>query len=45
MGTPIGIDSASNFWRFVRVLVDLDLTKELNFKILVERVGFDFFLS
>ncbi|XP_058781005.1 uncharacterized protein LOC131655113 [Vicia villosa] len=52
IGTPICIDSASNksvferpFGHFVRVLVDLDMTKELNFKILVERIGFAFFVD
>lgn len=50
--TPICIDSGSNlfafdrpFRHFVRVLVDLDLTKELSYKILVERVGFSFFVD
>ncbi|XP_058783255.1 uncharacterized protein LOC131657925 [Vicia villosa] len=52
IGTPICIDSASNmsafdrpFGHFVRVLVDLDLTKDLSHKILVERVGFAFFVD
>ncbi|XP_058776082.1 uncharacterized protein LOC131650388 [Vicia villosa] len=52
IGTPICIDSASNksaferpFGHFVRILVDLDLTKELSYKILVERVGFAFFVD
>lgn len=52
MGTPICIDSTSNkpsfdrlFDHFVRVLVDLDLTNELNFKILVERIRFSFFVD
>lgn len=33
------------FGHFVRVLVDLDLTKDLLYKILVERVGFVFFVN
>lgn len=52
IGTPIYIDSASNkyvferpFGHFVHILVDLDLTKELNYKILVERVRFAFFVD
>ncbi|XP_058763484.1 uncharacterized protein LOC131636917 [Vicia villosa] len=52
VGTPICIDSASNksaferpFGHFVRVLVDLDMTKELSYKILVERIGFAFFVD
>ncbi|XP_058754626.1 uncharacterized protein LOC131627787 [Vicia villosa] len=52
IGTPICIDSASNksaferpFGHFVRILVDLDLTKELSYKILVERVGFAFLVD
>lgn len=52
IGTLICIDSASNkssferpFGHFVRVLVDLDLTKGLSYKILVERVGFAFFVD
>ncbi|XP_058725921.1 uncharacterized protein LOC131597230 [Vicia villosa] len=52
IGTPICIDSASSksaferhFGHFVRVLVDLDLTKECIDKILVERVGFSFFVD
>ncbi|XP_058777069.1 uncharacterized protein LOC131651419 [Vicia villosa] len=52
IGTPICIDSASNksafdrpFGHFVRILVDLDLTKDLSYKILVERVGFAFFVD
>ncbi|XP_058766038.1 uncharacterized protein LOC131639570 [Vicia villosa] len=45
-------DSASSkyaferpFGHFVRVLVDLDMTKELSYKILVERIGFAFFVD
>lgn len=52
IGTPIGIDLASNksaferpFGHFVRVLVDLDMMKELTYKILVERIGFAFFVD
>lgn len=52
IGTPICIDSASNkcaferpFGHFVRVLVDLDMTKELSYKVLVERIGFAFFVD
>lgn len=52
IGTPICIDSASNksaferpFGNFVRILVDIDLTKELGYKILVERQGFPFLLT
>ncbi|XP_058755853.1 uncharacterized protein LOC131629071 [Vicia villosa] len=52
IGTPICIDSASTksvfdrpFGHYVRVLVDLDLTKDLSYKILVERVGFAFFVD
>lgn len=48
--TGICIDYASNkssfrrpFSHFARVLVDLDLTKVLSYKILVERVGFALF--
>lgn len=52
IGTPICIDSTSNksaferpFGYFVRVLVDLDLTKEFIDKILVEHIGFAFLLT
>ncbi|XP_058776274.1 uncharacterized protein LOC131650588 [Vicia villosa] len=52
IGTPICIDFASNksaferpFGHFVRVLVDLGLTKEFVYKLLVERVGFAFFVD
>ncbi|XP_058776574.1 uncharacterized protein LOC131650888 [Vicia villosa] len=52
IGTPICIDSASNksafdrpFGHFVRVLVDLDMLKEQTFKVLVERIGFAFFVD
>lgn len=52
LGIPICIDSTSNkplfdraFGHYVRVLVDIDLTKELKHRILVERVGFEFFIE
>ncbi|XP_058783669.1 uncharacterized protein LOC131658389 [Vicia villosa] len=52
VGTPLCTDSASNsscferpFGHFVRVLVDMDLTKELRYKVLVERQGFAFFVE
>ncbi|XP_058763217.1 uncharacterized protein LOC131636624 [Vicia villosa] len=52
IGTPICIDSASNkssferpFGHFVLVLVDLDMMKELIYKILVKRIGFAFFVD
>ncbi|CAI8607867.1 unnamed protein product [Vicia faba] len=52
VGTPICIDLALNkssferpFGHFVRVLVDLDVTKEFNYKILMERVDFTFFVD
>ncbi|XP_058741883.1 uncharacterized protein LOC131614291 [Vicia villosa] len=52
IGMPICIDSSSNkpllersFGHFVYVLVDIDLLKELRDKILVERVGFAFFVD
>ncbi|XP_058765590.1 uncharacterized protein LOC131639102 [Vicia villosa] len=50
VGTPICIDAASSksridrtFGQYVRVLVDMDLTKDLNHNVLVERKGFAFF--
>lgn len=50
--TPIYIDSASNkahferdFGHFVTVLLDLDQIKELSYKILMERIGFAFFME
>ncbi|XP_058783904.1 uncharacterized protein LOC131658651 [Vicia villosa] len=50
VGTPICIDAASSksridrtFGQYVRVLVDMDLTKPLNHNVLVERSGFAFF--
>ncbi|XP_058756493.1 uncharacterized protein LOC131629735 [Vicia villosa] len=46
VGTPLCTDSASNkncferpFGHFVRVLVDLELSQELRYKVLVERKG------
>lgn len=49
---PICIDSTSNipplgrsFGHYVRVLVDIDLLKELRDKILVERIGYAFFMK
>ncbi|XP_058783917.1 uncharacterized protein LOC131658665 [Vicia villosa] len=52
IGTPICIDSSSNkplldrpFGHFVRVLVDIDLMKELRDKVLIERTGFAFFVD
>ncbi|XP_058776586.1 uncharacterized protein LOC131650900 [Vicia villosa] len=50
IGTPICIDAASSksridrtFGQYVRVLIDMDLTKPLNHNVLVERAGFAFF--
>ncbi|XP_058783566.1 uncharacterized protein LOC131658271 [Vicia villosa] len=50
VGTPICIDAASSksridrtFGQYVRVLIDMDLTKPLNYNVLVERTGFAFF--
>lgn len=50
--TPICIDSSSSkpffnrpFGHFVRVLLDIDLLKDLRYKILVERVGFAFYMD
>lgn len=52
IGTLLCIDSASNksaferpFGHFVKVLVDMDLTKDPIDKILVERIGFAFFVD
>lgn len=49
-GTPICTDAASTkpmmertFGQFARVLVDMDVTQELRFKVLVERKGYAFF--
>ena len=52
MGTPICVDTVTSkpaiertFGHFARVLVDLDLTKELKHEVLVERKGFAFFVE
>jgi len=52
VGTPICTDSITNkpkiersFGHFVRVLVDLDLSQELRYRVLVERKGFAFFVD
>ncbi|XP_058741031.1 uncharacterized protein LOC131613374 [Vicia villosa] len=52
IGTPICIDFATNklvferpFGHFVRVLVDLNITRDLSYRILVERIGFAFFVD
>jgi len=52
VGTPICVDSVTSkpaiertFGHFVRVLVDLDLSKELKHEVLVERRGFAFFVD
>ncbi|WJX72821.1 hypothetical protein P8452_56661 [Trifolium repens] len=52
IGTPICIDSISakpmlerTFGQFVRVLVDMDLSQTLRDKVLIERVGFAFFVD
>lgn len=52
IGTPICINSSLNkpsfdrdFGHFVRVLMDIDLERDLTYKILVERVGFAFFVE
>ncbi|KAI5440534.1 hypothetical protein KIW84_010137 [Lathyrus oleraceus] len=52
IGIPLCTDSASSkgcfdwtFGHYVRVLVDLELTKELSYKVLVERKGFAFFVE
>jgi len=49
VGTPICVDSAASdptlertFGHFARVLVDIDLSKNLNHEVLVERKGFWF---
>lgn len=51
IGTPICIDSTSNrptlnrsFGNFMRVLVDIELMNEIKDKVLVERVGYVFFV-
>lgn len=52
IGTPICINFAFNksaferlFGHFVRVLVNLDLANEFVYKLLVERVGYAFFVD
>jgi hypothetical protein len=52
IGTPICIDSFTakpmlerTFGQFVRVLVDMDLSQTLRDKVLVERIGFAFFVD
>ncbi|XP_058773455.1 uncharacterized protein LOC131647592 [Vicia villosa] len=52
IGSPICTDAVTNkamidrtFGHFVRVLVDLDLSQELRYKVLVERKGFAFFVD
>ncbi|XP_058741926.1 uncharacterized protein LOC131614346 [Vicia villosa] len=52
VGIPLCTDSASNkccferpFGHYVRVLVDLDLSQELRYKVLVERKGYAFFVE
>lgn len=52
VGTPICTDSASSkpmidrtFGQFVRILVDMDVTQTLRYKVLVERVGFAFYVD
>lgn len=51
-GTPICTDSASakpmierTFGHYARVLVDMDVTQTLRYKVLVERVGYAFFVE
>jgi len=50
MGTPICTDSASSkpmiertFGQFARVLIDMDISQTLRYKVLVERKGYAFF--
>jgi hypothetical protein len=52
IGTPICIDSVTarpmlerTFGQFARVLVDMDLSQPLRYKVLVERKGFAFFVE
>ncbi|MCH97558.1 hypothetical protein A2U01_0018553, partial [Trifolium medium] len=52
IGTPICTDAATakplferTFGQFVRVLVDMDLTQIIRYKVLVERQGFAFFVD
>lgn len=52
VGTPICTDAATTkpmiertFGHFARVLVDIDVSKPLKYKVLVERVGYAFFVD
>jgi len=52
VGTPICTDSASTkpmiertFGQYARVLVDMDVTQSLRYKVLVERKGYAFFVD
>jgi len=52
VGTPICTDQITNipkfereFGHFVRVLVDMDMRKEPKYRVLVERVGYAFFVD
>ena len=52
VGTPICVDAMTSkpaiertFGQFARVLVDIDLTKELKYEVLVERKGYAFFVE
>jgi hypothetical protein len=50
VGSPIFTDAATSkpimdktFGHSARVLVDMDVSKPLKYKVLVERIGYDFF--
>jgi len=52
VGTPICVDSVTSkpaiertFGHFARVLIDIDLSKELRYEVLVERKGYAFFVE
>lgn len=52
IGSPLCIDSSSNklsfdmdFGHYVRVMVYIDLAKDFSYKILVEQVGFSFYIE
>jgi len=52
VGTPISTDAASSkpmvertFGQFARVLVDMDLSQDLRYKVLVERKNYAFFVN
>jgi hypothetical protein len=52
VGTPICVDTVTSkpaiertFGHFVRVLIDIDLSKELRYEVLVERKGYAFFVE